>query len=92
MTTQQGRVDIIYGVHQGLGDNVKAVAMSSHLRRASTYQKVSSQCYSYTIVSDVADYIKGCDNCQKDLSMPKKVKGELKKNCCSLRDDETNWG
>ena len=38
---------------------VTAVAMSSHLGRTSTYQKVSSRFYWYTIVNDVADYIKG---------------------------------
>ena len=52
--------------------------MSSHLGRTSTYQKVSSRFYWYTVVNDVADYIKGCDNCKKHLSMPKKVKEELK--------------
>ena len=69
---------MIHHVHQGLGNNVKAVAVSSHLERTSTYQKVSSRFYWYTIVNDVADYIKGCDNCQKHLSMPRKVKEELK--------------
>ena len=78
VTDKQRRIDIIHDVHQGLGNNVKAVAMSSHLGRTSTYQKVSSRFYWYTIVNDVADYIKGCDNCQKHLSMPKKVKEELK--------------
>ena len=32
----------------------------------------------YRKKNDVADYIKGCDNCYKHLSMPKKVKEELK--------------
>ena len=77
VTDKQRRIDITHDVHQGLGNSVKAVAMSSHLERTSTYQKVSSRFYSYTIVNDVADYIKCCDNCQKHLSMPKKVKEEL---------------
>ena len=38
-TDKQRRIDIIDDVHQGLGNNVKAVAMSSHLGRTSTYQK-----------------------------------------------------
>ena len=38
-TDKQRRIDIIHDVHQGLGNNVKAVAMSSHLGRTSTYQK-----------------------------------------------------
>ena len=78
VTDKQGKIDIIYDPHQELGNNVKAVAMSSHLGRTSTYQKVSSRFYWYTIVSHVADYVKGCDNCQKYLSMPKKVNEELK--------------
>ena len=78
VTDKQGKIDIIYDPHQELGNNVKAVAMSSHLGRTSTYQKVLSRFYWYTIVNDVADHIKGCDNCQKHLSMPKKVKEELK--------------
>ena len=78
VTDKQRRIDIIHDVCQGLGNNVKAVAMSSHLGRTSTYQKVLSRFYWYTIVNDVADHIKGCDNCQKHLSMPKKVKEELK--------------
>ena len=67
VTDKQRRIDIIHDVHQGLGNNVKAVAMSSHLGRN------SSRFYWYTIVNDVAGYIKGCDNWQKHLSMHKKV-------------------
>ena len=78
VTDKQRRIDTIHDVHQGLGNIVKAVAMSSHLGRTYTYQKVSSRFYWYTIVNDVADYIKGCDNRQKYLSMPKNVKKELK--------------
>ena len=40
VTEKQRRIDIIHDVHQGLGNNVKAVSMSSHLGRTSTYQKV----------------------------------------------------
>ena len=78
VTDKQRRVDLIHYVHQGLGSSVEAVAMSSHLGRTSTYHKASSRFYWYTLVNDVADYIKGCDNCQKHLSMPRKVKEELK--------------
>ena len=65
ITDKLRRSDIIYDVHQELGNNVKAVAMSWHLGRTSTYQKISSRFYWYTIVNNVADYIKGCNNCQK---------------------------
>ena len=61
VTDKQRRIDIVHDLHQGLGSNVKAVAMSSHLGRTSTYRKVSSPFYWYAIVNDVADYIKCCD-------------------------------
>ena len=77
-SVKQRRIDIIHNVRQGLDNNVKTVATSSHLGRTSTYQKVSSRFYWYTIVNDMEDYIKDCDNCQRYLSMPKKVKEELK--------------
>ena len=81
ITDKQRRIDIIHDVHQELDNNVKAVAMSWYLGRTSTYQKVSSRFYWYTIVKNMADYIKGCNNCQKHWSMPKKKnnnKEELK--------------
>ena len=56
---KQRRIDIIHDVHQGLRNNVKAVALPSHLGKTSNYQKVSSRFYWYTIVNDVADCIKG---------------------------------
>ena len=59
VTDKQRRIDIIHDVHQGLGNNVKAVALSSHLGKTSNYQKVLSRFYWYTIVSDVGDCIKG---------------------------------
>ena len=59
VTDKQRRIDIIHDVHQGLGNNVKAIAMSSHLGKTSTYHKVSSRFYWYTIVNNMADYIKG---------------------------------
>ena len=78
VTSKQHRIDIIYDIDRGLGNNIRAVAMSSHLGRTSTYQKVSRWFYWHNIVTGVALYIKGCDNCQKHLSMQKKVKEELK--------------
>ena len=52
---KQRRIDIIHDVYRGLGKNVTAVAMSSHLERTSTYQDVSSRFFWYTIVSDLAE-------------------------------------
>ena len=73
VTDKQRRIDIIHDVCQDLGNNVKAVAMSSHLGRTSTYQKVSSRFYWFTIVSDVADYIKAAIFPKTFISAKKKV-------------------
>ena len=59
VTDKQRRIDIIHDVHQGLGNNVKTVALSSHLGKTSNYQKVLSRFYWYTILNDVGDCIKG---------------------------------
>ena len=36
VTSKQHRIDIIYDIDRGLGNNIRAVAMSSHLGRTST--------------------------------------------------------
>ena len=54
---KQRRIDIIHDVHQGLDNNLKAGAMSSHLGRTSTFQKVSSRFYWYTVVNDVHKFV-----------------------------------
>ena len=59
-------------------DSVKAVALSSHLGRTSTYQKITTRFYWYTTVDDVAEYIKSCTKCQRHPAMPNNVKQELK--------------
>ena len=75
---EQLRIGIIHNVLQGMGDKAKVVALSSHLGRAFTYQKLTSRFYWYMIVSDVAEYIKSCTKCQRHLAMPNNVKQELK--------------
>ena len=51
VTSKQHRIDIIYDIDRGLGNNIRAVAMSSHLGRTSTYQKVSRWFYWHNIVT-----------------------------------------
>ena len=75
---EQGGRDIIHNIHQDLVDNAKAFALSLHLGRTSPYQKTISRFYWYTIVSDVAEYIKCCTKCQRHLTMSNNVKQELK--------------
>ena len=59
-------------------DSVKAVALSSHLGRTSTYQKITTRFYWYTTVNGVAEYIKSCTECQRHLAMLNNVKQKLK--------------
>ena len=62
---------IINMVHQGIEDDVKAVALAAHYGRSSTYQKVADRFYWYTIYDDMDKYHKKCLRCQKQSSMPK---------------------
>ena len=75
---QQHWRDIINDVHQVLGDNPKVVALSSHLGRTSTYQKITSRFYRYTIVNDVAKYSRSCAKRQRNLTILENVKQELR--------------
>ena len=43
ITDEKRRKDIIYDLHEGLGDNIRAAAMGSHLGRTSTQEKVSNR-------------------------------------------------
>ena len=74
---EQRRRYIIHDFHEGLGDNAKAIALSSHLGKTSTYQTMTSRFYWYTIVTDVAEYIKSI-KCQRHLAILNNVKHELK--------------
>ena len=58
-------------MHQGLGENVKAVTLAVHYGRSATYEKVTDRFYWYTIYDDVDNFVKNCLRCQKQASMPK---------------------
>ena len=75
---QQHWRKIINDVHQVLGDNPKVVALSSHLGRTSTYQKITNRFYRYTIVNDVAKYSRSCAKGQRNLTILENVKQELR--------------
>ena len=49
VTGKQLRIDIIHDVHQGLGNNVEPVAMSSHLGRTSTILDQNPEQWPYAI-------------------------------------------
>ena len=67
---------IIIGVHKGLGYDPKAKAMASHCGRDSTIQKISNRFFWHNIRGDVEEFIKKCDQCQKQRKI-KKVSSEL---------------
>ena len=76
---EQHRRNIVHDVHQGVGDNAKALASSSYLERTSIYQKITSFLYWYMIVSDVVEYIKiNTSKCQRHQAMSNNAKQELK--------------
>ena len=65
------QLDIIRDVHQGLGDDVRAKALSGHSGRIATYEKIVKRFYWYTIYEDVDNFIKSCDDCQKQGTIAK---------------------
>ena len=68
---------IISDLHQGIGEDIKAVALAAHYGRSSTYQKVIDRFYWYTIYDDVDEFIKNCLRCQKQSTMPKGTENKL---------------
>ena len=77
ITDKNRQMDIIRSVHNGLGENVKAKAMSSHPGRTSTHEKIKARFYWYTMYDDVANYVKRCDRCQKQRSIPKDTQQQI---------------
>jgi hypothetical protein len=77
ISSTERQKQIIQDIHAGLGENPKAKAMASHRGRESTYQKISERFYWHNIVSDVADFIKTCENCQKQEKISKKIFPDL---------------
>ena len=57
--------DIIHDIHERSGDTSHSKAMSAHLGRTSTDEKIAARFFWYGIYNDVADYIQKCDCCQR---------------------------
>ena len=77
ITDEDSQRDIIHDVHQGSGENAHAKAMVSHLGRTSTYAMISARFYWYSIVKDVVEFVRICDQCQKQNCLPSNLKNEL---------------
>ena len=71
------QVDIIHDIHEGSGDTSHSKAMSAHLGRTITYEKIAARFFWYGIYSDVSDYIQKCDRSQRQTSLPPNVKNEM---------------
>ena len=56
---------IICDVHGGLGDDPKANVLATHRGRESAYQKFAERFYWHSVIEDVKEYIKNCQNCQQ---------------------------
>ena len=69
ISSKERQRQIIQDIHADLGENPKAKAMASHRGRESTYQKISERFYWY----DVVEFIKTCENCQKQGKNSKKI-------------------
>ena len=77
ITDKDRQLDIIHDIHEGLGDTSHSKAMSAHFGRTPTYEKLAARFFWYGIYNDVTDNIKKCDRCQRQSSLPPKVKNEM---------------
>ena len=66
VSSTKGQHTIISDVHKGLGHDTKAKAMALHYGRDSTIRKVSNRFFWHNIKGDVEEFIKKCDQCQKE--------------------------
>ena len=77
INSRDQQLQIIRDVHVGLGGDTKAKAMASHRGRDTTYQKIVERFHCQTIVADIIDCIKKCDQCQKQRKICKVISPEL---------------
>ena len=52
-------------VDEGLGDDPKAKGLAAHRGRKSAYQKPAKRFYCQSMVEDLKEYIKNCQNSQQ---------------------------
>ena len=62
---EQQKIEIVHHIHEGIGENARSKARASHRGRESTYQKLSERFFWHGMVNDVKNYIKNCENCQR---------------------------
>ena len=69
---------IIDDVHEGIGNNSMAKALTAHRGRESTYQEISERFFWHGMIEDIKEYIKICKSCQRQGKIFKKISPELK--------------
>ena len=75
--SREEQSNTICDIHEGLGDNSRAIVMASHRGRDSTYQKCSERFFWHNMFSDISDYVRRCQTCQKHGKIEKKISPEL---------------
>ena len=73
----QQRKEIVKDVYNGIDETSHAKAMASHRGTNTTYDKVSSRFFWYSMRSDIIDFINRCDLCQKQGDLTMEIKNEL---------------
>ena len=73
ISSKEAQQTIIHDIHVGLGEDSKAKAMAGHRGRDSTHQKIVNRFFWHNIKSDVEEYIKKCDQCQKHGKIKKSI-------------------
>ena len=70
---EQQKIEIVHDIHEGIGENARSKAMASYRGRESTCQKLSERLFWHGMVNDVKNYIKNCENCQRQSNTFKKI-------------------
>ena len=71
------QVEIIHDVHCGVGESEHAKAMAGHLGKNSTYEKVAARFFWYSMATDVTQFVRGCEVCQRQGDLSTTIKNEL---------------
>ena len=61
------QLEIVRDVHRGLGDSEHPKALSAHIGKNTTYEKISARFFWYNISADVVDYIRKCEQCGRTI-------------------------
>ena len=67
------QMEIIRHAHSGIGNSEHSKVLASHRGNKSTYEKIAQRFFWYNISNDISDFVKKCEQCQKqgELKSPK---------------------